>query len=227
MSPFRVVIVDDAAAREVLAGAMLGANGDRVRSAPATAVFAADLQATRSVDDVVAMEARAGKPSQYLRALPLNARVFASDACVAPGGAAGLGGPPLPGALSLLRGALTSVASHVAPSPTPNSAEGWAFKNASLAAMTFMLGAAAAGLGSSPMEGFDARRVRAALGIPDRFAVPLMVAVGYEAAAVVPAAAAGGGGEAAAPRRSLRMPPATVFRRNTFNTPLEGVPELV
>ncbi|MFN8390547.1 MAG: nitroreductase family protein [Bdellovibrionota bacterium] len=48
-----------------------------------------------------------------------------------------------------------------------------------LAAATFMIAAKAAGLDSSPMEGFDEERLKKLLAIPSSFTVPLLIAVGY------------------------------------------------
>lgn len=57
----------------------------------------------------------------------------------------------------------------------------WLSKQASLAAMTFMLAATAAGLATCPVEGFDERRVRKALGIPRSVVPVVVVPVGYSA----------------------------------------------
>ena len=54
-----------------------------------------------------------------------------------------------------------------------------------------MLAAAEQGLASLPMEGFDESRVRAALGIPRRYAVPCVVAVGFATEGAAAAARAG------------------------------------
>jgi nitroreductase len=47
-------------------------------------------------------------------------------------------------------------------------------------AQTFVYAAESHDLATCLMEGFDARRVQEILRIPDRYAVPLMVATGYE-----------------------------------------------
>lgn len=94
----------------------------------------------------------------------------------------------------------TDVMSTAAPSPTPSSTEAWAFKNTMPAATTMILAATSqgariasvhhapymltaglqsTGLASKAMEGFDGNRVRAALGVPSSFAVPVMVSLGY------------------------------------------------
>jgi hypothetical protein len=55
----------------------------------------------------------------------------------------------------------------------------WLSRQVMLTCMNFMLAAHAAGLATVPMEGFDESRVRRALKIPRRFAVFLVVPVGY------------------------------------------------
>lgn len=55
----------------------------------------------------------------------------------------------------------------------------WLTKQVMLSAMNFMLAAEAAGLATSPIEGFDEFRVRRVLGIPCSHIVPIIIAVGY------------------------------------------------
>jgi nitroreductase len=57
----------------------------------------------------------------------------------------------------------------------------WLAKQVSLSAMVFMLAAAAAGLGTCPMEGFDEGRVKRLLRIPAHLVVVLVVPVGFSA----------------------------------------------
>ncbi len=57
----------------------------------------------------------------------------------------------------------------------------WLTKQTMLCAMTLMLAAEAAGLATLPMEGFDERRVRRALGIPRSQIIPVVIAIGYGA----------------------------------------------
>ncbi len=57
----------------------------------------------------------------------------------------------------------------------------WLAKQVSLSAMVFMLAAAAAGLGTCPMEGFDESRVKRLLGIPAHMLVVMIVPVGFSA----------------------------------------------
>ncbi len=57
----------------------------------------------------------------------------------------------------------------------------WLAKQVSLSAMVFMLAAAAAGLGTCPMEGFDEARVKKVLGIPPWMLVVMVMPLGYSA----------------------------------------------
>jgi nitroreductase len=57
----------------------------------------------------------------------------------------------------------------------------WAARNAIFAAQTLMLGAAAKGIDSCPMEGFSASKVAKLLGLPRGSVIPLVIALGYRA----------------------------------------------
>ncbi|WP_277424393.1 nitroreductase family protein [Ralstonia solanacearum] len=57
----------------------------------------------------------------------------------------------------------------------------WAARNAIFAAQTLMLGAAAKGIDSCPMEGFSASKVVKILGLPRGSVIPIVIALGYRA----------------------------------------------
>lgn len=57
----------------------------------------------------------------------------------------------------------------------------WAARNAIFAAQSLMLGAAARGIDSCPMEGFSASKVIKLLGLPRGTVIPLVIALGYRA----------------------------------------------
>lgn len=57
----------------------------------------------------------------------------------------------------------------------------WAARNAIFAAQTLMLGAAAKGIDSCPMEGFSASKIARLLGLPRGAVIPLVIALGYRA----------------------------------------------
>lgn len=62
---------------------------------------------------------------------------------------------------------------------TPEKTLAFAVKNTAFFAMTFMYAAADAGYVTHPMDGFDHDGVREAFAIPDRFWIPLLLAVGH------------------------------------------------
>lgn len=57
----------------------------------------------------------------------------------------------------------------------------WAARNAMLAANTLMLGAAAKGIDSCPMEGFSPSKLTKLLGLPRGSVIPVVIALGYRA----------------------------------------------
>ncbi|PKU24049.1 nitroreductase family protein [Telmatospirillum siberiense] len=57
----------------------------------------------------------------------------------------------------------------------------WAARNAIFAAQTLMLGAAAKGIDSCPMEGFSASKVAKILGLSRGTVIPIVIALGYRA----------------------------------------------
>jgi hypothetical protein len=58
----------------------------------------------------------------------------------------------------------------------------WAAKNTSFAAQNYMLAATSFGLATSPMEGFDERKLCQLLNIPqNNYCVPLIISTGYPA----------------------------------------------
>ncbi|RMR60267.1 Nadph nitroreductase protein [Pseudomonas syringae pv. actinidiae] len=57
----------------------------------------------------------------------------------------------------------------------------WAARNAIFAAQTIMLGAAAKGIDTCPMEGFSGAKVAKLLQLPRGAVIPLVIALGYRA----------------------------------------------
>lgn len=74
------------------------------------------------------------------------------------------------------------------------------------APQTFMLSAAARGLATSPMEGFDEAAVLDAVQAPKRYGVPVAVSLGH-----------GDDGDWFATRESLRFPTRRLFCDDTFH----------
>lgn len=97
----------------------------------------------------------------------------------------------LPAKLNFLLGSghiargLKKVASHLLSPLQPMPVididnRAWAAKNVGFVAQQVMLACTAYGLASTPMEGFDERRLCHQLQIPlDKFSVPLVLSIGY------------------------------------------------
>ena len=174
--PYKMVVVQGKSAKQRLANAMLGSNGRKVLNASFTVVFAADLESSRLLPRILElaestpMHGRMPSP-RFLFLTRIYLRLFAGGHRIA----------LLRPLIFLAKKVGFGIGSHALGLATPTvcSAEAWAVKNTMLAAQTLLLAATAAGLSSCPMEGFDGRRVRRALHIPRRYAIPLVVAVGY------------------------------------------------
>jgi nitroreductase len=164
-----------------------------------TVVFAADLETTRLMPRLVAM-LRRGKtyPEAMLKKVPFYRSVALPSSQYrrlvwtltkrfgGPCDSLVFSGGYRTGLLRLLmywaKRAVFALLGLVKAVPRLEAPETWASKNAMLAAQTLMLAATAHGLASCPMEGFDALRVRRALGIPSRYCIPVVIALGYQAA---------------------------------------------
>uniref|UniRef100_K3WSQ3 Nitroreductase domain-containing protein n=1 Tax=Globisporangium ultimum (strain ATCC 200006 / CBS 805.95 / DAOM BR144) TaxID=431595 RepID=K3WSQ3_GLOUD len=147
--PYACVVVRDQADREKLAEAMLETNGRKVKEAPVTVVFAADLQPSRRV--------------------PLIQEMYGDRATAEHV-------EHLKHALSRFSGEGHTVDSNSSPDV---SVYAWSYKQTIFAATTFLYAAQASGLSTCTMEGFDEARLKSVLGIPDRYSVPVAISCGY------------------------------------------------
>lgn len=206
INPYTVVFVRDAAAKRRLADAMISnSNAERVADASVTAIFAADMEPVRLLPETVRLERDAGRPPRYCRGLETEAGAALAGPLVdfpeprAAGLAHGASVPGMPGerdrsvnpvsaalhtSVQDVKRGVTGIASMLlggaAPVPTLNSAEGWGFKQAGLAASTYILAATSLGLATAAMEGMDGRLVAEAVHLPwPRYRVALVVATGY------------------------------------------------
>ncbi len=144
--------------------AMLGlGNQYRVRQASAVAVFLSDLEPTKRVNRVYQLEKGYRHPN-YLASFPLSTSFLIGEGHAA----------------TMIKNVATNVLSAVQPMPDIEPVQAWAYKNTSMLAQTFVYAAESHDLATAMMEGFDPRRTKEILNIPDRYAVPLIVAAGYE-----------------------------------------------
>lgn len=198
LQPTHVILVQcPDVKRRLSEHAMLGAgNAYRTSDASTVAVFVADLEPTKRIPKIVALERDSGaREPGYLATLPVVSSFLLGEGAAA----------------TLFKRVATDVMSPLQPMPSVESVSTWSTKNAGIMAQTYVLAAASHGLATCMMEGFDARRVREVLRIPDRYTVPLMVATGYEYEdqdAVSPT------------KRSPRLDPQDVFFLDTFGASL-------
>jgi nitroreductase len=184
VQPWRAVMVCSTEAKERLSHYALAHNADRIRDSDCSVVFLADKECGREMSrfgmflqeqDQVVAKAKNRKPMskskvRYTQALVL---LFSS-------------GYPIPrwiGApfsffVRLGVAAVSVLSRRRILVPSLSSAECWASKNCMLFAMSYILGCASRNLATAPMEGFNAGGVRKVLGIPKRFAIPLIVSTG-------------------------------------------------
>ena len=104
------------------------------------------------------------RSKQYMSSLPIATTFLMGEGKIA----------------TLMKQITTDLMSPIQPVPSIDSVQSWSFKNTSLVAQTFVLAATSHGLSTCLMEGYDDRRVKDILRIPDRYAVPLICCVGYE-----------------------------------------------
>lgn len=144
--------------------AMLGpGNQFRTKDASVLAVFLSDLEVNKRINRICQLEKGHRNPN-YLSSLPMTTSFLTGEGHVA----------------TCLKGIGTDLLSEVQPMPIVEPIQAWNYKNASLLAQTFVLAAESHDLATCMMEGFDGRRVREILRVPDRYDIPLMVAAGYE-----------------------------------------------
>ncbi len=177
-------------------------NQRQVEDAPAVVVFASDTQIARNFESTASQAIDQGHWSEsyakYLRRI-VNA-VF---------------GREFFGAANYFRWVGTRTLSLFRPMPMVPFGDagfaGYSWKQAGLAAQTFMLAASAHGLDTCPMEGFDERWVRQVVGLPRHFSVPLMIPVGLTSELT---------------KLSPRFPPEKTFHSNRYGTAFSGINSL-
>jgi nitroreductase len=144
--------------------AMLGAgNQYRTKDSSAVAVFLADLEVHKRVERIFQLEQGCRDPN-YLATMPI-----ASSFLMGEGHAA-----------TLIKQISTDIMSGIQPMPSVEPVQAWSYKNAGLVAQQYTLAATSHELATCMMEGYDVRRAKEVLRVPDRYGIPIMVATGYE-----------------------------------------------
>lgn len=158
-------MVQDQDIKEQLANdAMLGpGNQFRTRDSSAVAFFLSDLEPTKRVNRIAQLEKPHRNPN-YLATLPMVPSFLIGEGHAA----------------TLIKQVSTTLLSNLQAMPVVEPVHAWAYKNTSLVAQSFVFAAGSHDLASCMMEGYDGRKVQDILRIPDRYAVPLAVAIGYE-----------------------------------------------
>lgn len=167
IQPTNVIILQNQDMKQELAKtSMLGAgNIYRTIDSSAVAVFLSDLQPHKRLQRIIELEKESGVRSKdYLSTLPIVTSFLMGEGKVA----------------TLMKQVATDAMSPVKPMPTIDTIQAWSYKNTALVAQTFTFAATSHGLSTCLMEGYDSRRVRDVLKIPDRYDIPLMCGVGYE-----------------------------------------------
>lgn len=184
---------------------MLGAgNVYRTQDCSAMAVFLCDLEITKRIDRIYALERRGGcRDPNYMAMLPVAAAFLTGQGHAA----------------TLLKQLATDALSPIQPMPSIEAVESWSYKNASLSAMMYTLAAHSHGLGTCMMEGYDVRRAREVLRVPERYGMPIMVATGYEYEDE------NGKGEGEMMKRTPRLDMEEVFFGDTFGGELDLLKE--
>jgi len=167
LQPTQIIMIQSQDVKNALAeNVMLGAgNQYRVRDCSALAVFLADLEAGKRIQRIYNLEKEWGKRHpNYMAMMPM-----ASSFLIGEGHAA-----------LAMKNLTTEIMSQVQPMPKIESTREWSYKNTSLFVQSYLLAATSHDLATTPMEGFDTRRAMEELRIPDRYAIPMMVATGYD-----------------------------------------------
>jgi len=164
---------------------MLGfGNQYRTTDASGIAVFCSDLEPSKRIDRIYEMErSEGGRADGYLAVLRVAASFLTGESSTSSNGGGGVGGGRGGSSTRLstiLKQTFTHALSPIQPMPTMENVESWSYKNAGIIAQQYTLASTAHGLSTCMMEGYDARRVKEILRIPDRYGVPLMVATGYD-----------------------------------------------
>jgi nitroreductase len=213
LQPTQIVMVEDPASKEAIAArSMLGAgNQHRARDCSALVVFLSDLQASKRVPRILDLERTAGhRHPNYSALLTLSTRFLLGEGHAATWAkrlATDLVSNPPPPFPQVPR-----------PMPVIDPILAWSYKNTGLMVQSFVLAATSHGLATCVMEGLDSRHLSRILRFPDdRYAVPMVVATGYEYEGETDRSH--GAAAATEPPSTPRLPLEEVVFRDSFGVP--------
>lgn len=141
-------------------------NQFRTRDCSALAVFLSDLQVSDRIDRIQELERKEGSSHpDYVATLPLRTGFSLGEGHAA----------------VLLKQLTMEVASRIQEKPMPDIEPvlAWSYKNTAMLVQTFLLASSSHGIATAAMEGIDPRRAKEILCVPDRYAIPMVVAAGY------------------------------------------------
>mmetsp|Transcript_46289 Transcript_46289/g.68267 ORF Transcript_46289/g.68267 Transcript_46289/m.68267 type:complete len:268 (-) Transcript_46289:114-917(-) len=167
LQPTHVLLVRSAEVKKQLSDYVMLAAGNcyRAKDCSVMAVFLCDLELDKRIPRILELEKDSKmRDPMYLATFPVAASFLNGQGQLA----------------TMLKQASTNLMSPIQATPTIESVESWGYKNSSLMAQTYVFAAESHGLSTCMMEGFDSRRAKEILRVPDRYAIPLMVATGYE-----------------------------------------------
>lgn len=184
LQPTHILLLRDANLKSILSQhAMLGlGNKYRTNDASGIAIFCTDLMPGKRIDRIYQLESESGiREDGYLAAMKVASSFLTGEGsgiAATPGGGGGSGSSSH--LSTFLKRTIAHALSPIQPMPTMEDVESWSYKNAGIMSSIYTLAATAHGLSTCMMEGYDARRVKEILRVPDRYGVPIMVATGYD-----------------------------------------------
>ncbi len=169
LQPWHFIVVRNNALKKLLCHVAMDQR--QVLEAPLTVVFAADPEAWRSPYDRVLV---LGKSTGALTTERAERNRKSVSLCFTTGPFSSFG---------FLKRLIVILRRLKSPTPrvitSREEAAAYVSAQTMLAASTFMIAAKAAGLDTSPMEGFDEYRLKKLLSIPQQMHIPIIVALGY------------------------------------------------
>ena len=186
MQPYKGIVIQSEKSKELLASCMLGGNCNVVMSAPVSVIFLGDkgkkllltsslypsysltmqirTDPSRNIGKLMQLELKNGSNPEYVNTIPSRINFLYGNGLLS----------------TAFRKVVTHLTSPLSAAPKiARDNESFAYKNAALAGMQFMLAATSLGLSTCPMEGFDERRICYGFNIPTNYGIPFVISLGY------------------------------------------------